>query len=301
MGSECITRGDMQMPINAKPKFLTCFAARLMAAVIGSRNKALFALLIILLGLAPAQAQSSTNPVAPILQLQLQNEFDPGTYKASGYSNIFYFQPVIPYKLGGLNIISRFTLPVVTTADPDPISSPLGPIDIDRVTGLSDLTTINFVMGEIKSGFWAGDIGFGPALVFPTSTDDLVGTSQWQAGPNFIYINTAGAKIEWGVLLYQQWSIGSQGNDRTSQMLGQPIFTYHLNNGWYLSTGDHIWSYDWEKDVWDIPIAFGAGKEFKIGNQSNNVYVIPFYNVGDAVAGNTEWGIKLSWALLFPH
>jgi hypothetical protein len=285
----------------ATAKFLTCLAARRIAAVIGSLNKALFALLIILLGLAPAQAQSSTNPVAPIPQLQLQNEFDPGTYKADGYSNVFYFQPVIPYKLGGLNIISRITLPLVTTADPDPISSPVGTIDFDRVTGLSDLTTINFAMGEIKSGFWAGDIGFGPALIFPTSTDDQVGSSQWQAGPNFIYINTAGAKIEWGVLLYQQWSIGNKDNGRVSQMLGQPIFTYHLNNGWYLSTGDHIWSYDWENEVWDIPVSFGVGKEFKIGNQSNNVYVIPFYNVGDAAAGNTEWGIKLSWALLFPH
>jgi hypothetical protein len=268
-------RGDLHtpVPINATPKFLTRFAARLMAAVIGCRNKALFALLIVLLGLAPAQAAgpSSTNPVAAITQLQLQNEFNPSSYKADGYQNVFYFQPVIPWKIAGQRWLTRITLPVISTANPDPIPGPLGPIDIGSVTGTSDLTTVNFAMADIKSGFWKGDIGFGPAVVFPTSTDDRVGTGQWQAGPSFVYINTATPKVEWGLFAYQVWSIGSQGEDRVSQIVGQPIFTYHIDDEWYLSTGDHSWSYDWEKDVWDIPISFGVGREFKIGHQGNNV------------------------------
>ena len=233
---------------------------------------------------------SATNPVAPIPQLQIQNQFIPDTYDSSGYSNVFLIQPVAPYELFGKPMISRLTLPVITTPDPD------GPIN--DTTDLGDLTTINFAMWDIKNDSWGGDIGFGPALVLPTGADDRTGSGKWQAGPNFIYINTANQKFEWGFLAYQVWSFsGDSTRESVSQLNYQPIFTWHLSNGWYLSTGDHTWSYDWKTDKWDIPIMFGPGRTFKIGGQTVSAYVNPYYNVGDNVGD--EYGVKASMAILF--
>ena len=44
-----------------------------------------------------------------------------------------------------------------------------------------------------------------------------------------------------------------------------------------------------------------GGRVFKIGNQGVNVFVEPFLNVGDDIAGESEWGIKLNFTLLFPE
>jgi hypothetical protein len=41
-------------------------------------------------------AQQATNPVAPLIQLQLQNLFIPDSHNADGYSNQLIVQPVIP-------------------------------------------------------------------------------------------------------------------------------------------------------------------------------------------------------------
>ena len=38
-----------------------------------------------------------------------------------------------------------------------------------------------------------------------------------------------------------------------------------------------------------------------MGDQKVNAFVAPFYNVGDDVDGQGEWGIKLSFTLLFPQ
>jgi len=160
------------------------------------------------------------------------------------------------------------------------------------------LTTINFAMWDIKDDFWGGDLGFGPALVLPTGADDRTGSGKWQAGPNFIYINTASHKMEWGILAYHTWSFtGAQNREDVSQTSFQPIFTYHLDDGWYLSTGDHTMSYDWEAEKWDLPVTFGPGRTFKIGAQPVSIYLNPYYNVGDDIGD--EWGVKFSWAFLF--
>jgi len=50
-------------------------------------------------------ANQATNPVAPLIQLQLQNVFQPNTENANG--NQFIIQPVIPVKLGEEGISAR--------------------------------------------------------------------------------------------------------------------------------------------------------------------------------------------------
>ena len=236
-------------------------------------------------------APSPTNPAAPILQLQLQNQFVPSSWGGSGYSNVFLFQPVIPVTLFDKPYITRITLPFVSTPDPyDPQYS--------SANDFGDTTMITWKMSDIKDGFWTGDIGFGASLVLPTGADQRTGAGKWQLGPSFIYFNSKNPKIEWGILASQTWSFaGDNDRDSVSQLQFQPIYTYNLKNGWYLSTGDHIWTRDWKAKTWDLPLSFGPGRTFKMGKVPVSAYLIPYYNIGDKVSD--KWGIKLSVAILF--
>ncbi|MHC4922185.1 MAG: hypothetical protein ACYTKC_21670, partial [Planctomycetota bacterium] len=127
----------------------------------------------------------------------------------------------------------------------------------------------------------------------------------YQAGPGAVYINTATPTIQWGFLAYQQWSFassgGDSGRDEVSKLWFQPIFTKHFQDGWYLGTGDLLWSIDWnDNDRWSIPLGLRLGRVTKLGQQPVNIFVEPFYDVSGNNKGN-EWGVKLSFTLLFPE
>ena len=56
-------------------------------------------------------AGQATNPVAPLIQLQLQNNMIGESNAGDGYSNAFVVQPVIPWKMGETAVLTRITLP----------------------------------------------------------------------------------------------------------------------------------------------------------------------------------------------
>ena len=74
-------------------------------------------------------AGDATNPTSNLTQYQLQNTFIPSTYEASGFAHTLSLQLVKPFETGHCFFptwITRTTLPVVTTADPDG-AVPIGP------------------------------------------------------------------------------------------------------------------------------------------------------------------------------
>ena len=128
-----------------------------------------------------AGAGAAVDPSVPLTQLQLQNLFIPNSYDASGYSNQFIIQPVIPLNISEDGFIPyhiiRPTLPVIApTADPD------GPAGTQG--GLGDLAMIDvFVhpMRELKTSVGAGYIA-----ILPTSTDRQLGTRRVATWPDRI-------------------------------------------------------------------------------------------------------------------
>jgi hypothetical protein len=245
----------------------------------------------------PDLAEKATNPVAPLIQLQLQNTMVGESKAGSGYSNTFTVQPVIPWKIGKRPMLSRITLPLLAST-PD-LGDPIG-----REYGLGDTIALNFAIWHIEDGPWKGMIGPGVAFTFPTASSDFLGQGKWQTGPGFVYVNTATPGLQWGGFLYQQWSYASSGGDsardEVSMLFFQPIITKHFEKGWYVSLGDIPWSIDWNDDArWSLPLGVRVGRVTKLGNQPINVFVEPFYDISGNNKGN-EWGVKLSLTLLFP-
>jgi hypothetical protein len=242
-------------------------------------------------------AGKATNPVAALIQLQFQNTWVGESNAGSGNSNVFVIQPVAPWKLGELAMITRITLPLLV-ATPD-LGDPIG-----REYGLGDTVALNAMVFNIKEGFWKGMIGPIATVTLPTASSDFTGSGKWQAGPGFIYINLANKGLQWGIMGYQQWSFastsGDNGRQEVSKLFFQPILTKHFEGGWYLALQDILWSYDFNDEKWSFPTGPRFGRVTKLGNTPVNLFIEPFYDWSWNNPGD-EWGIKLNLTLLFPQ
>lgn len=238
-------------------------------------------------------AAQATNPIAALWQIQIQDVVIGESIGADGPSNQLLVQPVIPWKIGGMQQITRITVPLVWTPNFD------GPIDSH--TGLGDTAIINFSVFDVGEG---GQLGVGPSLVVPTASSDFTGQGKWQAGPAVLYFNASSPKFQWGVMAYQNWSFASAGGDEdrpeVSMLFLQPILVWHFGNGWYLGYSDIPISINWNNDgEISVPVAFKLGAVGELGGQKVNCFIEPFYTLGGPDSGN-EWGVKFGISLLFP-
>lgn len=247
-------------------------------------------------------AAQATNPIANLMQFQIQNSFIPESYESSGYSNAFVLQPVIPIKLSKDGffpfMVTRTTLPVLTTPNFD------GPVD--GTTGLGDLTFLALPVHQQKMGSWGAMWGVGLATVIPTATDHRTGSGKFSLGPSAVAILSPSKSIQTGVLAYHLWDVAGDSN-RTyvSKTLFQPVFNYHFKElfgqtGWYAGLGDELWSYDWNAQQLDLPISVRIGRVFKAGKLPLNVFFEPFGRpVHNGPTG--KYGFKLNVTFLFPE
>ncbi len=80
------------MAVNQEHRLLRQSLVRLMAVIImlGFSTSAAF---------ADGLAETATNPVGNLIQLQMQDAYNWSNYESDGYSNAAIIQPVIPVKL----------------------------------------------------------------------------------------------------------------------------------------------------------------------------------------------------------
>ncbi len=236
-------------------------------------------------------AEKATDPTSILKQFQIQNTFIPDSYGASGSSNQFILQPVLPIpKSSGfpLTQIIRPTLPYVSTANPD---GPLG-----RDNGWGDLALMDLF---IKKCDW-GTVGVGPYFIFPTATSDFTGQGKYQAGPAFVAIYNKVPKWTLGVLAYNPISFaGDDDRDAVSTFTVQPVAIRHFDKGLYAGLGDLPLTYEWHSNNYAIPLSLKIGKVTKICEQNVNLFVQPSYTPWHD-GPTSEWSVKVGCTFLFP-
>ena len=124
-------------------------------------------------------AMKAQNPLANIISMPLQwnTDFDIGSDQETG--STLNIQPIYPMSLDkDWTLINRAIVPL-------PKSVPAsGPSD-DRVTGLGDTTMMNWFSPDPKGAFmW----GAGPVTVWPTATDDRLGSDKFSMGPSVVFV-----------------------------------------------------------------------------------------------------------------
>lgn len=242
-------------------------------------------------------AGDATNPTANIKVFQLQNTFVPRTHEASGYANTLGLQAVIPVETRSKffpTLITRTTLPVIVTADPDG-DVPIGPpndtengIPLSSQSGLGDLVFISVFNHPTDWGSW----GFGPGFVAPTATRFELGEQSWKFSPSFVVVNTSIKTWQFGVLGTYNFPLDNRGS---KSLLFQPLIVKQLGQGWYTGWGDDLWSYNSESGNYSMPLQLRVGKVSKIREKDYNIFVTGFYTPEDFHKGPTaEWGIKFS-------
>ena len=242
-------------------------------------------------------AAAATNPIANLVQFQIQDSYSPHSYNANGYSNVGIIQPVVPVKMPWEKVpllVTRTTLPYISTPD-------LGD-GIGRKDGFGDLVAQGYFIPKLKTK--GVMVGAGYNLTIPTAGDnDYVGSGKWSIGPGAVYFNMKIPTWQWGILGYSSFSFASANADRdhVANIAVQPIVVKHFGKGWYVGTPDVPQTYNFKTNHWTLALGPRIGKVMKFGKQPVNVFIQPTYNPldhDDEVA--SQWTIKANLTLLFP-
>jgi len=236
-------------------------------------------------------AKQTQNPVANLISVPLQNNFNFGLGPNRVTQWVLNIQPVIPVPLDeDWNLITRTILPVID----QPSIAP----GVPNAFGLGDLNPTFFVSPAGSKGFiW----GIGPTFTLPTATDRLLGQQMWCAGPAVVGLTMRGPWVV-GALAHQQWSFAGWGTQPVNGLLIQPFINYNLPGGWYLSSSP-ILTANWKAAAgqqWTVPVGGGGGKIVHIGRLPLNLSLSAFYNVETPQYG-PDWQLRFTVQILFPR
>lgn len=237
-------------------------------------------------------AKKLANPIASLISVPFQENVDFGLGPSDhGVRSVLNIQPVIPIALGAdWTLISRTILPVTY------INDNVNPAIGDRF-GLGD-TTQSFFFSPTKPGPAGMIWGVGPALLFPTATQGVLGTQRWAAGPTAVLLRQDGP-VTAGFLANQLWSYaGNKHRSQVSQTFFQPFLNYTTKTATSFTVNLES-SYDWQISEWTIPANFMVSQVLKAGTQIMSVQL--GYRTYISRPGNgPDWGLRLAVVLLFP-
>src|SRR5512136_27315 len=152
-------------------------------------------LLAALIAATPAMAQTkgkaesteelqkaAQNPVADIISIPLQNDFNFGVGPQDKMQYVGNIQPVVPFHATqNWNVITRTIVPLVYQPELAP--------GVGDVFGLGDIQFTAFLSPAKPGEFiW----GVGPIFQFPSGTNNSMTTGQWCAGPSVVGLRMDG-------------------------------------------------------------------------------------------------------------
>ena len=236
-------------------------------------------------------AKQAQNPIANLISVPLENDFDPQTGYKREDSYVLEAKPVVPFRLSNdWNLITRTIIPIIQVPDLTP--------NVSGVSGLGDVE-LSLFLSPAKVGpvIW----GVGPAISFPTATEDILGTKKLSVGPAVVVLRSQGHWL-FGALVQNLFSVaGPSARPDVNQMLMQPFVNYNLWHGWYLVSSPIITA-NWEAtpaNTWTVPVGGGVGKIVHFGKLPINVYTQFFRNTSYP-EGTTHWSARFEVQFLFP-
>ena len=236
-------------------------------------------------------AKAAQNPVADLISVPFQNNFNfnVGPNNVTQYD--LNFQPVIPIHLDkDWNLITRPIVPIINQPSPAP--------GVPGAFGLGDINP-QFYFSPVKP--WRGIVwGVGPQFTLPTATASILGSGKLSAGPAAVALVMPGHLVA-GALVNQQWSIAGWGDRNVNQLLFQPFANYNLPHGWYV-VASPILTANWEangNNRWTVPVGGGVGKIQHFGKLPINFSLQAFYNAKTTDFG-PDWQLRFQFQFLFP-
>jgi hypothetical protein len=235
-------------------------------------------------------AKKLSNPIASLISLPLQNNFDwRGGPNDDGFRYTLVAQPVIPFSLNeDWNVVSRTILPYVYQENV---------INPSSQSGLADtVQSLFFSPVNPTKGGWIW--GAGPVLQLPTATDDLLGEEKWGAGPTGVILKQQGP-WSYGVLANHIWSFaGEDSRADVNRTFLQPFVSYTTKTFTTFGVNSES-TYDWDRSQWNVPINAVVQQLLKIGKRPVAFQLGGRY-YAEGPSGGPEWGLRFQVSFLFP-
>ena len=206
---------------------------------------------------------TANNPAAPLVQVQLQNWYNPTYDGVRGQGNEFLFRPIVPFASKGVvpSSIIRVAIPLLT--------------EPNGRTGIGDTQFIALAF----PGHHASDRlewGIGPVIILPSATNRYAGQGQWQVGPSAVLICTRVPKLLLGVIADNPITVtGERSRAGVNALTLEPLIVGSLPNRFFIRI-DPYFQFDWKHHgSAALPVNFGFGRLISIHKQLINAYVQP--------------------------
>ena len=233
-------------------------------------------------------AMKLSNPVAALISVPIQSNYDFGIGPGDGTKWTTNVQPVIPFGLNAdWNVISRTILPII---DQQGIL-PNGAAD---QTGLGDVVQSFFFSPKSSDPIW----GVGPVFLIPTASDEILGSEKWGAGPTVVVLKQNGP---WtcGALANHLWDFaGNDDRGSVNATFLQPFVSYTTPQATTFTCNVES-TYDWNGRQWSVPFNFIVSQLVKLGDQPVQFSAgVRYY--AEKPDGGPEWGLRFGLTFLFP-
>jgi hypothetical protein len=244
---------------------------------------------------APAAAQTADdlakqtqNPVASLISVPLQGNWDFGLGDRDAVGTLLNVQPVMPFGISKeTNIILRVIMPLTS----QPASGGA------RINGMGDIVATAF-FSPVRSGriIW----GAGPVFLLPAATNVSLGSEKFGIGPSVVALAQPGPWTV-GILFNQIWSVsGANDRDDVNSTYLQPFLNYNLGGGLSAGVGMEA-SANWEADeAWTAPLLFNVSKVTLLGKRPVSFALA----AGPTIAspdGGASWRFRLAATFLYPR
>ena len=232
-------------------------------------------------------ARETSNPIASIISLPVQFNFNFGAGDHNRFQSVTNVMPVLPFKLNKkINVVNRVIIPFIY--QPDVAQESGGSF------GVGDLNySAFFTPAKTGKFIW----GIGPAMNIPTRSNDVLGSPEFGIGPTAIALVMAG-NWTYGFTANNVWSYEG-GN--LNQLFSQVFVVYTFPSAWFVQFMPTITA-NWnapEGEQWSIPLGANMGKVVMFGKQPVKLIGGGGYFVESPTNG-PEWQLFFQTVFLFP-
>jgi hypothetical protein len=235
-------------------------------------------------------AQQLANPVSSLISVPFQSNWDFGIGPEDASRYTLNIQPVVPLSLDeDWNLIVRTIVPVIDAESSAAV--------VPDASGLGDIVQSFFFSPVDPVNGWI--VGAGPAFLYPSASDALLGSEQWGVGPTAVALKQDGPWT-WGALVNHLSSFaGDEARVDINATFLQPFVSYITPSKTTYTLNSES-TYDWERDQWLVPLNAVVSQLVAIGDQPVQLSLGARY-YAEGPDGGPEWGLRAAVTLLFPR